>query len=147
MKTIPLTQTLVVILLLVVSTLQSNALSFVSPLTKEEAPKVGVTVKSKSNGQARTKVWLEIKKNGPLGDFAAIELQMKDGEGKHLLSTMLQPNPVAYNQSDDIVTVSFSVKPSQLNACSFWIFKGGLGSEILTIKVSDFLNAQKEPSR
>ena len=75
MKTIPLTQTLVVILLLVVSTLQSNALSFVSPLTKEEAPKVGVTVKSKSNGQARTKVWLEIKKNGPLGDLPQLNFR------------------------------------------------------------------------
>ena len=144
MKTIPLTH-LVAILFLVASTLQSNALYRVGTLTKEEAPNVGVTIKARPNGDAGIKVWLEIKKDGPLGNANFFELRMKDSEDKHLLSTRLQAHPVTRDQSEDIVTVSFSVKASQLNSCSFWVYKGGglLNGEILTIKVSDFLNIQK----
>ena len=149
MKTIPLTQLLTVILVLVASSLQSNAMYSVGPLTKEEAKKSGVILKSRPNGDAGTQVWLEIKKDGPLGNANFFELRMKDSEGKHLLSNRIQPHPVTRDQAKNIITISFSAKPSQLSACSFWIYKGGSlrDSEILTIKVSDFLEVQKEPSQ
>lgn len=149
MKTTPLTQILTMILVLGASSLQSHAMYELQSLTKEKAEKSGVTIKSRPNGAAGTKVWLELKKDGSLGDFTFIELRMEDGDGKHLLSNRLQPHPVAHDQSEDFITVSFSVKSSQLGSCSFWLYKNGrlLGGEILTIKVSDFLDTPKEPSQ
>ena len=148
MKTTFLTQLSVIVLALLTSAYPVSAMYSVGPLTQEQAEKSGITVKSRTNGNVGIKVWLEIEKDGFFGDFAWIELRMKDEEGLHLLSTRLQPHPVVHGQSEDIVTVSFSVDSAQLKNCSFWLCKGGSlrGGEILTIKVSDFLNLPREPS-
>ena len=148
MKTTAPIRFLTIILLVLIGTFQSQAEYVVLPLTKEDAEKSGLTVKSRTNDDAGIKVWIEIDKDGPLANFTWIELRMETEEGHPLLSTRLQPHPVAQGQSKDIVTVSFITDPAQLKACSFRLWRGGglLGGEIITIKVSDFLDIPEEPS-
>ena len=116
--------------------------SLQSALSKKKTleKKAGITVKSSPNGDAGIKVSLEFKKADSEGDFTWVELRMQDEDGQHLLSTRLQPHPIANDQPEKIITVSFSAHPTQLDNCFFWLRKGGgLGGEILTIKVSEFL--------
>ena len=136
------------VLILMASAASCFSMNEVHPLTKEGAGKASITVKSRANGEAGIKVWLEIDKKGLLGDFAWIELRMNDEEGQLLLSTRLQPHPITPGQSKDTVTVSFSADPSQLRNYSFWIFKGGglLDGRVFTLRISDFLKVPGEPS-
>ena len=133
---------------LAISSTPCFAMDLLGTLTKKEATQAGITVRSRPDGANVTKVWLEFRKDSPLAKFTWIELRMEDEEGLPLLTTRLQPHPVAQGQSENIVTVSFSVDSLLLEACSFWFHQGGglLGGEILTIKVSDFLDTPEEPS-
>ena len=140
MKTTTLARLLSLFFIIFASTLPSQADYLISPLTKDEAKKSGITVKSNPNGDAGIKVSLEFKKADSEGDFTWVELRMQDEDGQHLLSTRLQPHPIANDQPEKVITVSFSAHPTQLDNCLFWLWKGGgLGGEILTIKVSEFL--------
>ena len=146
MKTTGLTHIYSILILFLASTLSSQALYSVGPLTKEEASKSGITIKSRPNGEEGTKVWIEIEKDGPLGDFSWIELRMKNEHGEHFLSTRL--HPITRDQTNNIITVSFSVDPSQLDSCSFWLCTGSpvFNGVIHTIKVSDYVDVPEEPS-
>lgn len=122
----------------------SGAMISLGELTKEKAAKMGIVMKSRPNGDAGTKVWLEFNLEGVLKDFSYAELRMEDNEGNHQLSAMLRVNPVHHKQPKGISSVAFSADSSQLENCEFWVVcnKGMAGIGYI-LKVSDFLDLEK----
>jgi hypothetical protein len=115
----------------------------VGVLTKDAAKnKYGITMHACKNGDAGIKVWLEFKKEGWLEKFTYAELQMQDGRGKHLISAVLQPNPVHYRQPKEITTVAFSADADQLAHCSFLVvcYGSNEGDVGYYLRLKDFLD-------
>lgn len=115
-------------------------------LDKEKAAEMGITMKSRKNGEAGVMVWLEFKKEGVLENFTYAELRLEDSDGEHLLSAKLRVSPVFHEQPEEITSVAFSVDPLQLENCSFMVvayngIRGGVG---YVLKVSDFLDLPEE---
>lgn len=125
----------------------SFAMISVGTLTKEKAEKkYGITMHARKNGDAGIKVWLQFKKKGWLEKFTYAELRMKDARGKHVISAMLQPNPVHHRQPEDVITVSFSADADQLAQCSFLVvcYNSNEGDVGYYLNVRDFLDL-KDP--
>jgi hypothetical protein len=121
----------------------SLAVISVGVLAKEKAKeKYGITMHARKNGDAGIKVWLEFKKEGWLEKFTYAELRMEDAQGKHLISAMLQPNPVHHRQPQDITTVAFSADSEQLSRCSILVvcYGSNEGDVGYYLKVKDFLD-------
>jgi hypothetical protein len=115
----------------------------VGVLTKEKAKeKYGITMHARKNGDAGVLVWLEFKREGLLEKFTYAEFRMTDPQGKQLVSTRLQPNPINQGQANEVVTVSFSADPGQLAQCSFLVFCYGSveGDVGYYLKAKDFLD-------
>lgn len=115
----------------------------VGVLTKEAAKdKYGITMHARKNGDAGIKVWLEFKKEGWLEKFTYAELRMQDDRGKHLVSAMLQPNPVHHRQPADVTTVAFSADADQLERCSFLVvcYRSNEGDVGYYLNLKDFLD-------
>lgn len=133
------------ILLLVIAASPCFALISVGFLSKAEAKELGITMKSRKNGDAGTMVWLEFKKEGFLEKLTYCELQVNDAKGKHLVSARLEPHPVTHDQPKDLVSVEFSADPEELKNCSFMIVAYGStrGDVGYILKVKDFLDVEK----
>jgi len=115
----------------------------VGVLSKEKAKeKYGITMHARKNGDAGIKVWLEFKREGWLKDFTYAELRVQDDRGKHLISAVLQPNPVRHGQPQEITTVAFSADPKQLAQCSFLVvcYGSNEGDVGYYLKVKEFLD-------
>jgi hypothetical protein len=115
-------------------------------LNKEDAKaKYGITMHARPNGDAGVKVWLEFKKEGLLKDFTYAEFQLNDDKGKHLVSAVLQPNPVHHQQAADITSVAFSADESQLANCNIMVvcYGSNEGDVGYILPVKDFIDLQK----
>jgi len=89
-------------------------------VSREEAKKMGVALRSHPNGDAGVKVWIEFKTEGVLKNFTRVELAINSG-GKWLVDApLLTQRPTPGN-----VSVFFSADPSLLDKC------------VLTIVVED----------
>lgn len=117
----------------------------VAKLSKSEAKELGITMKHRQNGDAGIKVWLEFRKERALEDFTYCELRMSDENGKHMVSTRIQPHPVIHGQSQEILTVAFSADPSRLENCSFLVvsYGKGFGGVGYRLQVKDFIDLKK----
>lgn len=113
----------------------------VGTLDKKEAAKMGIVMKSRPNGDAGVKVWIEFRLEGVLERFTYAELRMEDDEGNHQLSAMLRVNPENHKQPKDITSVAFSADPAQLKNCEFWVVCNNAMEGVgYILKVSDFLD-------
>lgn len=124
-----------------------HALISIGPLSKEEAKEKGIVMKSRPDGYAGIKVWLEFTGDGFLKDFTYVDLQVHDDDGGHQFSARLQPHPVVHGQPDDVVAVSFSAQPDKLKSCSFLVVAygsklGDVGYELSVAKFLDLLESE-----
>jgi hypothetical protein len=134
----------IAVLLTLTTSLRTFAMISVGELSMEEAKELGIVIKQSTNGDAGVKVWLEFKKEGFLEKFSYAEFRMNDANGKHLVSAKLQPRPMVHGQPEDIVSVAFSVDPSQLENCAFMIVAYGSsrGDVGYILNVKDFLDVK-----
>jgi hypothetical protein len=122
-----------------------SAMISVGHLSREEAAALGMTMQQRPNGDAGTMVWLEFKKVGFLDHFTYAELRLQGANGKHLISARLEPHPVTYGQTNDVVSVAFSADPAQLANCAFMVVAYGSsrGDVGYVLPVKDFLDLSK----
>ena len=132
--------------LLLFSIAPAFALISVGFMNKDEAKEAGITMKSRSDGDAGTKVWIEFKKEGFLKDFTYAELQITDAQGKHRVSARLEPVAVVHGQPKDVITLSFSADPAELENCAFFVVAYGSsrGDVGYVLKVKDFIELAKK---
>ena len=123
------------------------AMISVGILSKEKAGEMGITMKSRNNGDAGVMVWLEFEKGGFVDSLSYTELRMEDRDGNHLVSARLRTHPVVHDQPEDVVTVAFSADPAELKNCSFFVVsyggprsRGGAG---YYLKVKEFLDLEE----
>ncbi len=83
-------------------------LRVIAEVSKEQAKEMGVTLRSRPNGEAGVAVWIEFKAVGGLKNFTHVELRMTSG-GKHLVSA-----PLLATRTEDKVEAYFSADPDQL---------------------------------
>lgn len=142
MNTLFINYLFTIALILISSTAPSSAEYLLQSLTKEEAIKAGMTVKSRPNGDAGTKVWLEVSDDCTFGKVAGVEIRMTDTDGKELMFAWLKPHPVTNDQPKNLTTYSFSTTPSQLDSYSFIIFNEELLLKQIAfiIKITDHLD-------
>jgi hypothetical protein len=88
-------------------------IAYVSPARAKE---LGITLRSRLNGDAGVAVWIEFKAVGELKNFTRVELRMTSG-GKHFMSAPLQ----ATRKADGAVEAYFSADPAQLAGSTFLI--------------------------
>ena len=94
--------------LFLAATLPSSAMIDVGDLSKEEAKKLGITMKSRPNGDAGILVWVEFKKVDFLEHFTYAEFQLNDVQGKHLASATQRWN-VAWISNDEFKLTSSDI--------------------------------------
>jgi hypothetical protein len=87
---------------------QCFALMEIAEVSKERAKEMGVTLRSRPNGDAGVAVWIEFRAAGALKNFTRVELRMTSG-GKHLMSASLLAS-----RTEDKVEAYFSADPDQL---------------------------------
>lgn len=85
------------------------AMMEIAEVSKERAKELGVTLRSRPNGDAGVAVWIEFRAAGVLKNFTRVELRMTSG-GKHFMSAPLQ----ATRKPDGVVEAYFSADPDQL---------------------------------
>jgi hypothetical protein len=110
----------------------------VGEMSKEEAAKLGIVMKSRPNGDAGTMVWVEFKKTDFLAHFTYAELEVTNAAGKHRFSVKLVPNQMVYQQPSDLISVGFSAEPEELEHCAIMLVaygssRGDVG-EVLKVK-------------
>ena len=113
----------------------------IADVSREEAKGMGVTMRSRKNGDAGVEVRLEFKKSGQLKDFKRVELQIGEGKDRIMSASLLpaQPNP-------GTVAVHFSANPAYLTSSTLMIVVIGdndLGGEGYRFKVKDFIDLEK----
>lgn len=114
----------------------------IAEVSKERAKELGVTLRSRLNGDAGVAVWIEFKAVGALKNFTRVELRMTSG-GKHLVSAPLQVT----RKTDGAVEAYFSADPSQLAGSTLLIAvtdapRTHIGYEL---KVWDFVEPPRTP--
>jgi len=85
------------------------ALVEIAEVSKERAKEMGVTFRSRPNGDAGVAVWIEFKVADVLKNFTRVELRMTSG-GRHLVSAPLQTT----RKADGSVEAYFSADAAQL---------------------------------
>ena len=101
--------------LFLAGTSQCFALMEIAEVSKERAKEMGVTLRSRPNGDAGVAVWIEFKAVGVLKNFTRVELRMTSG-GRHLVSA-----PLLASRTEDKVEAYFSADPDQLAGCTLLI--------------------------
>ena len=116
----------------------------VGTLSPKEAKELGITMKSRLNGDAGVMVWLEFKREGFLEAFNYAELRMENEKGEHRLSAMLRERAVVHGQDPEITSVSFSAEKAELDNCSFLVVAYGStrGDVGYYLPVKDFLKLE-----
>ena len=109
-------------------------------VSKAEAKKMGVTIRTEKNGDAGVRVWLEFNTQGKVKEFNRVELRMTVG-GKHLVSAPL----LASRPTADSVSAYFSADPSYLATSELWIVvdEPPLGGIVYLLKVKNFIEPEK----
>lgn len=105
----------VLVALLLASPSPCFALVELAQVSKERAKEMGVTFRSRPNGDAGIAVWIEFKAAGLLKNFTRVELRMESG-GKHVVSA-----PLLATRTADKVEAYFSADPAQLAGCTLMI--------------------------
>ena len=126
--------------LFLAGTSQSFALMEIAEVSKERAKEMGVTLRSRPNGDAGVAVWIEFKATGALKNFTRVELRMTSG-GKHLVSAPL----LASRTAADAVEAYFSAAPEQLAGSTLMLVvtEGPRSRTGYEFRVKDFVEPAK----
>lgn len=113
------------------------ALMEIANVSRDQARKLGVSVRTYPNGEAGVQVRLTFPTRGRLKDFVRVELQIGEGDTRVMSADLVPTRPDA-----DTVTARFSAFPTWLGASTLTIVvggespRGGLGYRL---RVRDFL--------
>ena len=109
-------------------------------VSKEEARKLGMEVRSEPSGPNDVRVELEFKLEGKLKDFSQVEVRI--GAGKNPLLTA----PLREDRSKPgRVVVSFSAERGQLGIINLRVMvPESLGGTIYDLRVKDFVEPKKD---
>lgn len=127
------------VLLLVAVPNRCFALWEISEVTKAEAMKLGIEVRSNAAGPDAVRVELEFKTDAEFKEFSHVDLRIGDGD-KSLVTAALKED----RTKEGRVIVSFAADRSQLDRFRIWIMvPGGRGGVAYEMRMKDFVEVKK----
>lgn len=127
------------ILLLVTAPNRCFALWEIAEVTKAEAMKLGIEVRSTPAGPDDVRVELEFKTDGELKGFSHVDLRIGDGDNSLLTAALKEDR-----SKEGRVVVSFAADRSQLDRFRIWIMiPGGEGGVAYEMRMKDFVEVKK----
>ncbi len=126
--------------LLLAASSPCSAMVSLADVSKERAKAMGVTLRSKPNGDAGVAVWLEFKTQGELKNFAHVEVRVMTG-GKTMSHAYLMPS----RPTPDSVSAYFSADPAWLATSVLTIVVKNGERDLVgyQFKVKDFVEVEK----
>ena len=114
------------------------ALNMEMGVSVEQARKLGVVIKSREDGVAGIRVWLELETKGAFQTFRRVDLLVKS-EDQHLASV-----PVAVTHpTPERISAGFSSHRSLLKSSELQVSVDSKGSIIYRFKLSDFVDLEQ----
>jgi hypothetical protein len=111
------------------------ALWGIAQVSKEEAKKLGMQVRSEPAGREQVRVELEFKPAGALADFDRVELRIAAGDNTPITAPLKEDR-----SKPGHVVVSFSADRAQLGNLKLWVFVPETdGGSIYDLRVKDFV--------
>jgi hypothetical protein len=123
---------------LLTSTSPCFALGSVLQLSKEDAQKLGMEVRSKAAGPNQVRVELEFKVEGGLKNFRHVDLWIGEG-GSPLLAAPLHEDRSKPGQ----VAVSFTADRAHLDKITLRVTISELGNTVYILRIKDFVEPEK----
>jgi hypothetical protein len=124
---------------LLVATSPSLALWMIAPLSRDEAKKMGMIVRSKAAGPDQVIVELEFKLDGQLKDCSGVEL--RTGKGKDPPPAMLPEDRSRKGR----VVVTFTANRAHLDKLSLGVRVPDLdGGSIYELRIKDFVELKND---
>jgi hypothetical protein len=119
-----------------------SALWLITPVTKKDAPGLGVEVQATPAGPTDVRVEMEFKLDGPLKPFDRVDLRVGDGD-KVVTAAMKEDR-----SKPGRVVVSFASPRDRLVEIRLWVMvPGTLGGTIYEVKVKEFVEPEKAAGR
>jgi hypothetical protein len=116
-----------------------SALWEIAEVTKEQAKKLGIEVRSNPAGPDSVRVEMEFKIDAELKNFDRVDLHIGDGD-KSLVTAALKED----RSKEGHVIVSFAAERSQIERSKLWIMiPGGRGGVVYEVRVKDFVEVKK----
>jgi hypothetical protein len=123
---------------LLISTSPCFALGSVLQVSKEEAKKMGMEVRSTALGANQVRVELEFKVEGGLKNFRHVDLWLGEGDNP-LLAAPLQADRSKPGQ----VAVSFTADRAYLDKITLRVTVSELGDTVYKLRIKDFVEPEK----
>ena len=129
---------LAVLAVLLISTSPCFALGSVLQVSKEEAKKMGMEVRSELAGPDQVRVELEFKVEGGLKNFKHVDLWFGEGDSP-LLAAPLQDDRSKPKQ----VAVSFNADRAHLDKIILRVTVCEVGDQVYILRIKDFVEPEK----
>ena len=123
---------------LLISTSPCFALGSVLQVSKEEAKKMGMEVRSETAGPNQVRVELEFKVEGGLKNFKGVDLWFGEGDNP-LLAAPLQPD----RSKPGRVVVSFTADRAHLDKITLRVTVSEAGDTVYKLRIKDFVEPEK----
>jgi hypothetical protein len=140
-----------VLAVLLITPNRSFALWFITPVSNEEAKKLGMEVRSEVVGPNHVRVDLEFKIEGTFKDFSSVDLRI--GEGDSAFPELQKYPPVTAPLREDRskpgrVIVRFITDRGQLEKIKLWVMVPELdGGSIYDLRVKDFVGGKQRKTK
>jgi hypothetical protein len=128
-------------ILLIVAPSSCFALWGISSVTKTEAKKLGMEIRSAPAGPNHVSVEMDFPADGELKGFSRVDLRLGLQDNPPLTAPLREDR-----SKPGRVVVSFIANRDQLDKIALWVFvPGDLGGTIYDVRVKDFVEAKKAP--
>jgi hypothetical protein len=116
------------------------ALTFHESVSKEQAQKLGMEVRSTADGPNHVRVELEFKTEGKLKDFRQVDLRVGEGENPPVTAALREDR-----SKPGRVVVGFTADRGQLDKIKLWVtVPEPDGRTIYDLRVKDFVELKKD---
>jgi hypothetical protein len=119
---------------------QCFALWGIAPVSKEEAKKLGMEVRTKATGPNHVTVELEFEAKGPFKKFSRVDMRIGQGDNPPVTAALREDR-----SKPGSVVVGFIADRSEVDKISLWVMvPESLGGTIYDVRIKDFVEAKKE---
>ena len=130
----------VLAILLIVAPSPCFALTMMIHVSKAEAKKLGMQVRSEKSRPNHVRVELEFKPEGKLKDFSSVDLRIGEGDNPAVTAPLREDRSKAGR-----VVVSFTADRDQLDKLTLWVtVPESDGRTIYELRVKDFVELKKD---
>lgn len=112
----------------------------IAEVSKEQAKKMGMEVRSERAGLSLVRVELEFKTEGELKNFSRVDLRIGEGDNPFVTAPLREDR-----SKPGRIVIGFTADQAQLDKLSLWVMvPGTLGGTIYELRIKDFVEPKKD---